>query len=197
MNSSLNYSKNNPLEPSNIFDELMILKINGSLSPSEDYQTNNLLLYEDIFSSVPLKIVKVFIFLFGFVCCVPLAIVSWFERTGQAGPHRTLINRLVSYNMHQVTFSIKYIFICIRGSLNSNADAAQCNGLEGAHKWNWVNVSFGNFDIYYEKSLQYFFSSESDNLLPKLLLIVGVICQSVFNRFIEFSHLGVNNSWLI
>ena len=33
--------------------------------------------------------------------------------------------------------------------------------------------------------------------LPKLLLIVGVVCQSVFNPFIEFSHLGVNNSWLI
>ena len=30
--------------------------------------------------------------------------------------------------------------------------------------------------------------------LPKLLLIVGVVCQSVFNPFIEFSHLGVKSS---
>ena len=34
---------------------------------------------------------------------------------------------------------------------------------------------------------------------PILLLIVGVLCQLFFNRFIECSHLGVNNthSWLI
>ena len=44
-----------------------------------------------------------------------------------------------------------------------------------------------------------FLSDQICYLLPILLLIVGVVFQLVFNRFIEFSHLGVNNthSWLI
>ena len=46
-------------------------------------------------------------------------------------------------------------------------------------------------------SLSGLFRPKSDNLIPKLLLIVGVVRQSVFNRFIEFSHLGVNNKVLL
>ena len=42
-----------------------------------------------------------------------------------------------------------------------------------------------------------FFLSTKVCYLLQDLLIVGVVCQSVFNPFIEFSHLGVNNSWLI
>lgn len=38
----------------------------------------------------------------GLIGCVGLGFVSWFERTGRAGPHRTLINRLVSFNLDQV-----------------------------------------------------------------------------------------------
>ena len=38
----------------------------------------------------------------GVINCILLAIVSSFERSGEAGPHRTLINRFVSYNLDQV-----------------------------------------------------------------------------------------------
>ena len=43
------------------------------------------------------------IYLFGIINCVGLALVSWFERSGQAGPHRTLLNRLNSLTLDQVS----------------------------------------------------------------------------------------------
>ena len=48
------------------------------------------------------------IYLLGLVGCGGLALVSWFERSGQAGPYRSLINRLVSHNMDQVMLSITF-----------------------------------------------------------------------------------------
>ena len=47
-------------------------------------------------------------YLLGLVGCGGLALVSWFERSGQAGPYRSLINRLVSHNMDQVMHSITF-----------------------------------------------------------------------------------------
>lgn len=35
-------------------------------------------------------------YLLGLVCCAGLLLVSWFEKTGQAGPYRTLVNQLTS-----------------------------------------------------------------------------------------------------
>ena len=36
------------------------------------------------------------VWVLGLGSCLTLGIVSWFEKTGQAGPFRTLVNRLVS-----------------------------------------------------------------------------------------------------
>ena len=36
------------------------------------------------------------------ICFPLLAFVIWFERSGQAGPHRTMVNQLASFNMDQV-----------------------------------------------------------------------------------------------
>lgn len=36
-------------------------------------------------------------YILGYVSCAGLAIVSWFERSGQAGPFRTVINQLASF----------------------------------------------------------------------------------------------------
>ena len=47
-------------------------------------------------------------YLLGLVGCGGLALVSWFERSGQAGPYRSLINRLVSHNLDQVIHSITF-----------------------------------------------------------------------------------------
>ena len=40
-----------------------------------------------------------FLGLFG---CIALRFVIWFERSGQAGNYRTLVNQLVSFNLEQV-----------------------------------------------------------------------------------------------
>ena len=47
-----------------------------------------------------------FLGLFG---CIALRFIIWFERSGQAGNFRTLVNQLVSYNLEQV----RYIFLIL------------------------------------------------------------------------------------
>ena len=42
------------------------------------------------------------LFVLGLCTCPGLLYVSWFERSGQAGPFRTILNQLVSFNMDQV-----------------------------------------------------------------------------------------------
>ena len=41
-------------------------------------------------------------FIILIIGCTGLGFVLWFERSGQAGPYRTLINQLVSFNIEQV-----------------------------------------------------------------------------------------------
>ena len=45
-------------------------------------------------------------FILLMIGCTGLGFVLWFERSGQAGPYRTLINQLVSYNIEQVSKDI-------------------------------------------------------------------------------------------
>ena len=41
------------------------------------------------------------LYILGLLSCVGLGSVIWFERSGQAGPYRTLINQLVSHKLEQ------------------------------------------------------------------------------------------------
>ena len=42
---------------------------------------------------------------------VGLGFVLWFERSGQAGHYRTLVNQLISFNLDQVPFNVlKLVF---------------------------------------------------------------------------------------
>ena len=41
-------------------------------------------------------------YFFGLFECMALRFVIWFERSGQAGNFRTLVNQLVSFNLEQV-----------------------------------------------------------------------------------------------
>ena len=41
-------------------------------------------------------------YFFGLFGCMALWFVIWFERSGQAGNFRTLVNQLVSFNLEQV-----------------------------------------------------------------------------------------------
>ena len=41
----------------------------------------------------------------GLIGCIALRFIIWFERSGQAGNFRTLVNQLVSYNLEQVRYN--------------------------------------------------------------------------------------------
>ena len=62
--------------------------------------------FKNIYSNPLLNYSMVLIYTLGFIGVSGLILVVWFERSGQAGPYRTLINRLVSYNINQVCIKI-------------------------------------------------------------------------------------------
>ena len=59
--------------------------------------------FEDGFSSPWLKSSMVLVYLINCLSNGGLAFVVWFEVTGRAGPYRTLVNKLVSFMIIQVS----------------------------------------------------------------------------------------------
>ena len=59
--------------------------------------------FKEVFSSPIINWTMILIWILGLASCVFLRIVSWFEKTGQAGPFRTLVNRLFSCIIDQVS----------------------------------------------------------------------------------------------
>ena len=59
-------------------------------------------MFSDIFASPWINWAKFVLYLIGLGNCGILSLVFWFERTGQAGPYRTLLNQLASFNLLQV-----------------------------------------------------------------------------------------------
>ena len=51
-------------------------------------------------------------YFFGLFGCIALRFVIWFERSGQAGHFRTLVNQLVSFNLEQVRSL--FFYKCLR-----------------------------------------------------------------------------------
>ena len=80
----------------------MMLIFNITHSLNDDF-------FYDIYSNSLINLTMVGIYLLGVVSCIGLRLVSWFERSGQAGPHRTLVNRLMSITLDQVIHVIKVI----------------------------------------------------------------------------------------
>lgn len=65
----------------------------------------------DIASYSPwLNLATLIMYLIGLASCGLLTLVSLFERSGLAGPYRTVFNRLVSYQIDQVS-SLQNIII--------------------------------------------------------------------------------------
>ena len=58
--------------------------------------------FENVYSDPILNGCMIAVYLFGCIGCAGLGLVIWFERSGSAGPYRTLVNQLVSYNLLQV-----------------------------------------------------------------------------------------------
>ena len=59
-------------------------------------------MFHDIYSDQALNQVCALIYIFGFVGWFGIILVSYFEKSGLAGPFRTFANQLVSYNLDQV-----------------------------------------------------------------------------------------------
>ena len=58
--------------------------------------------FEPIFGNYLFKMVSIFTYLLGWFGIFGMIIVIHFERSGQAGHFRTLVNQLVSFNFDQV-----------------------------------------------------------------------------------------------
>ena len=59
--------------------------------------------FEDVFENKYLCLGMAGLYLVGISSCGMLVLASWFERSGQAGPYRTLLNRLGTLNVEQVS----------------------------------------------------------------------------------------------
>ena len=59
--------------------------------------------FEGVFSNTTVNLLTLITYPIGLVCCFALLMVSWFEKSGQAGPYRTLANQLISSNLDQVS----------------------------------------------------------------------------------------------
>ena len=57
--------------------------------------------FSEIYSNPFINLTMIFFYLLGLVACVGLRMVIWFERSGQAGPYRTLVNQLVTHRIEQ------------------------------------------------------------------------------------------------
>ena len=58
--------------------------------------------FYQIYSSPLINWSMIGIYLLGLISCAGLRLVSWFERSGQAGPYRTLVNQLMSITLDKV-----------------------------------------------------------------------------------------------
>lgn len=58
--------------------------------------------FEGVFSLWYVNWLTILLYVLGLISCALLVIVSWFEKSGQAGPFRTLANQLVSCQLDQV-----------------------------------------------------------------------------------------------
>ena len=61
-------------------------------------------IYEDLFSNSFSNWTLAIIYIVGLTGCIGLGLVSWFEKSGQAGPYRTLLNQLTSFKLELVRF---------------------------------------------------------------------------------------------
>ena len=65
-------------------------------------QGSNLDSFSQVYANQLLNRFMIVLYIIGLFGCLGLSLVSWFERSGQAGPYRTLVNQLVSINLDQV-----------------------------------------------------------------------------------------------
>lgn len=72
------------------------------------FETNDTVMEEDFFVGVYNDKVAVWslviVYIIGLVGMIGIVLIIWFERSGEAGPFRTLINQLVTHNYEAVSY---------------------------------------------------------------------------------------------
>ena len=58
--------------------------------------------YAAVYESQYVRFAFVITYIVSFLCVPLVAFVIWFERSGQAGSFRTMVNQLASFNLDQV-----------------------------------------------------------------------------------------------
>ncbi len=59
--------------------------------------------FEGIFQDTTLKILTTVFYISGLFPCIGIAFVVWFEKSGKLGRYRTLVNRMASNHLAQVS----------------------------------------------------------------------------------------------
>ena len=59
--------------------------------------------YHGVYSNWYLNTFTLCCYFFGLAGAAKLFFVTWFERSGEAGPYRTLVNQLASVNLDQAS----------------------------------------------------------------------------------------------
>ena len=85
-------------------DENQTLAFTEDQHEQEIFENDNEDYFRYIFSNIPLNWLAVSIYILGLICCGLLGMVSYFERSGLAGPYRPVINQLTSFGIDQVVF---------------------------------------------------------------------------------------------
>lgn len=84
--------------------------------------------FAGIFENPWIKYSMLILYLFGILGCAGLKFIVWFERSGQAGHYRTLVNQLNSYNLdHMVIYFALPISIDMIRMLWGPLPAAICD----------------------------------------------------------------------
>ena len=63
--------------------------------------------FDGIYQSPYIKLAMTLTYGVAVICMIGLGLVLWFERSGQAGQYRTLVNQLSSFNLDQVNMPKK------------------------------------------------------------------------------------------
>lgn len=79
------------------------MRVSFSIISNETVLDNEQDAFQGVFSLWYVNWLMVLLYLLGLISCALLVIVSWFEKSGQAGPFRTLANQLVSFQLDQVS----------------------------------------------------------------------------------------------
>ena len=70
--------------------------------------------FQEIYSNPIINLSMIGIYSVGLISCAGLRLVSWFERSGQAGPYRTLVNQLMLIIVDWISYRYIELFFKTR-----------------------------------------------------------------------------------